>query len=263
MIDQGRNTASLTTPSICQASSAPLPSQAIAASHIEMVYQSGGQSTQVLKDIDLEIHTGDIQLLMGPSGSGKTTLLSILGGILKPTSGHVHLLGQDITQLSREKLAKFRLHNIGFIFQGFNLFDALTVSENVEVALKLKGYRPRAARLEVQHLLEQVGLAEKAKSLPKDLSGGQKQRVAIARALAGNPPLIMADEPTAALDSHSGQAVIELLRTLAKQSHRTVLMVTHDPRIQKVADRVVYLEDGQLMPTPEWSAMPHELDLSA
>ncbi|MEB3358863.1 MAG: ABC transporter ATP-binding protein [Synechococcales bacterium] len=263
MIDQGRNTTCLATPAICQKTSAPHSSQAIAATHIEMVYQSGGQSFQVLQDINLDIHAGDIQLLMGPSGSGKTTLLSILGGILKPTSGHVHLLGQDITQLSREKLAKFRLQNIGFIFQGFNLFDALTAAENVEVTLKMKGFRPRAARLEARRLLEQVGLGEKAQSLPRDLSGGQKQRVAIARALAGDPQLIMADEPTAALDSQSGQAVIELLRDLAKQSHRTVLMVTHDPRIQKVADRVVYLEDGQLTPMPEWSAMPQELDLSA
>jgi putative ABC transport system ATP-binding protein len=148
--------------------------------------------------------------------------------------------------MSRSQLAKFRLENIGFIFQGFNLFPALTAAENIEVALNLKGIRGRMARQQAQILLEQVGLADKAKNLPRDLSGGQKQRVAIARALAGNPQLIMADEPTAALDSHSGHAVIELLRQLAKEGGCTVLMVTHDSRIMDVADRVLHLEDGRL-----------------
>ncbi len=236
---------------------------AIAASDIEMVYQTGQQSVRVLKGIDLNVKQGDIQLLMGPSGSGKTTLLSILGGILKPTSGDVSLCGQSITKLSQSKLSQFRLDTIGFIFQGFNLFDALTAAENIEVALKMKGFRPRAARLEARALLDRVGLADRANQLPKNLSGGQKQRVAIARSLAGNPQIIMADEPTAALDSHSGQAVIELLRTLAKESGRTVLMVTHDPRVQKVADRVIYLEDGELKPLPEWAVDPNDIQLSA
>ncbi|MEB3232375.1 MAG: ABC transporter ATP-binding protein [Leptolyngbyaceae bacterium] len=220
--------------------------QAIAAQHINMVYHSGTRSQAVLKEVSLSIEPGTIQLLMGPSGSGKTTLLSILGGILSPTDGHVSLLGTDITTLSKHQLAKFRLHNIGFIFQGFNLFDALTATENIMVALKMRGMKPRQARQEALYWLEQVGLSDKAHHLPKSLSGGQKQRVAIARALAGNPALIMADEPTAALDSHSGQMVIEMLCNLAKQSDRTVLMVTHDPRIQNVADQVTYLEDGQL-----------------
>ncbi|NEQ96443.1 MAG: ABC transporter ATP-binding protein [Cyanothece sp. SIO2G6] len=227
--------------------------QAIAAQHIDMVYRTGNQSQTVLKDISLNIGSGTIQLLMGPSGSGKTTLLSILGGILSPTQGTVSLLGTDITSLSKRQLAKFRLNNIGFIFQGFNLFDALTAVENIVVALKMKGVRPRAARQEALYWLDQVGLADKAHHLPKNLSGGQKQRVAIARALAGNPPLIMADEPTAALDSHSGHVVIEMLCNLAKQNDRTVLMVTHDPRIQSVADQVTYLEDGQLQ-SPEASS---------
>ncbi|MEP0747041.1 ABC transporter ATP-binding protein [Trichocoleus sp. DQ-A2] len=211
-----------------------------------MVFQSGGSRFQALKRVNLEIFKGDIQLLMGPSGSGKTTLLSILAGILTPTAGSVHLLGEEITRMSRSQLAKFRLENIGFIFQGFNLFPALTAAENIEVALNLKGIRGRMARQQAQILLEQVGLADKAKNLPRDLSGGQKQRVAIARALAGNPQLIMADEPTAALDSHSGHAVIELLRQLAKEGGCTVLMVTHDSRIMDVADRVLHLEDGRL-----------------
>lgn len=219
---------------------------AIAAKGIEMVYRSGTQSFHALQDIHLEIAKGNIQLLMGPSGSGKTTLLSILAGILTPTSGSVFLLGEEITRMSRQQLSQFRLKNIGFIFQGFNLFPALTAAENIEVILKLKGHRAGAARKEARLLLEQVGLENKAKNLPQDLSGGQKQRVAIARALAGNPQLIMADEPTAALDSQSGHAVIALLRNLAKEGGRTVLMVTHDSRIIDVADRVAYLEDGVL-----------------
>ncbi|MGV0028015.1 ABC transporter ATP-binding protein [Phormidesmis priestleyi] len=222
---------------------------AIAARGVEMVYRSGGERFQALKGVDLDVKFGDVQLLMGPSGSGKTTLLSILAGILTPTQGSVRLLGEEITRLSSSKLAQFRLENIGFIFQGFNLFPALTSLENVEVALKLKGIRGAAARKQALDLLEQVGLVDKAKQHPQDLSGGQKQRVAIARALAGNPQLIMADEPTAALDSHNGHAVIDLLRNLAKEKKRTVLIVTHDPRIIDVADSVAYLEDGVLQAT--------------
>lgn len=213
-----------------------------------MVFQSGQQSFQVLKKIDWDIPRGDIQLLMGPSGSGKTTLLSILAGLLTPTTGKVYLLGQDITKMPRTKLSEFRLQNIGFIFQGFNLFPALTASENIEVVLNIKGIRGRSARNEAQLLLDHVGLGDKANQKPSNLSGGQKQRVAIARALAGKPRLIMADEPTAALDSRSGHTVIELLRQLAKEQGCTVLMVTHDPRIVDVADRVAYLEDGILQP---------------
>jgi putative ABC transport system ATP-binding protein len=220
--------------------------KAVVARGVEMVFHSGNQKYHALKNINLDIYRGDIQLLMGPSGSGKTTLLSILGGILTPTEGSVCLAGQDLTKMSRSQLAKFRLKNIGFIFQEFNLFPALTAVENVEVALKLKGFKGTSIRKEALFLLDQVGLLEKAKNLPRDLSGGQKQRVAIARALAGNPQFIMADEPTAALDSQSGHAVISLLRQLAKEHNRTVLMVTHDPRIVDVADRVTHLEDGVL-----------------
>jgi len=213
---------------------------------VEMVFQSGRQSYQVLKGIDWEIPKGSIQLLMGPSGSGKTTLLSILAGLLTPTVGHVYLLGEEITSMSRPKLAQFRLQNIGFIFQGFNLFPALTASENIEVVLNIKGVPKRLAQHQAQVLLEQVGLGDKANQKPSDLSGGQKQRVAIARALAGNPPLIMADEPTAALDSQSGHTVTDLLRKLAKEQGCTVLIVTHDSRVIDVADRVAHIEDGVL-----------------
>jgi putative ABC transport system ATP-binding protein len=218
----------------------------IIAEGVQMVYQSGHRRFQALQAVDWEIKSGDIQILMGPSGSGKTTLLSILAGLLTPTTGKVYLLGEEITQMSRSKLARFRRQNIGFIFQNFNLFPALTAAENVEVVLNIKGIRGKKARYQAQVLLEQVGLGFQANQKPADLSGGQKQRVAIARALAGNPPIIMADEPTAALDSHSGHTVIELLRRLAKEGGCTVLMVTHDPRIIDVADHVTYLEDGFL-----------------
>jgi putative ABC transport system ATP-binding protein len=224
----------------------PMPERVVIADNVEMEYRTGSQTFKALKGIDLEVYAGDIELLMGPSGSGKTTLLSILGGILTPTGGQVFLLNEEITRLSKTKLAKFRLENIGFIFQGFNLFPALTAAENVQVALKLKGIRGQACKDQAMHLLDQVGLADKAESQPRDLSGGQKQRVAIARSLAGKPKLILADEPTAALDSNSGRAVIQLLRNLAKEEGATVLMVTHDPRIVDIADQVVYVQDGEL-----------------
>ena len=220
--------------------------EAILVEGLEMTYQSGGEQFHALKQVNLTVQRGEIQLLMGPSGSGKTTLLSILAGMLAPTAGKVFLLGEEISGLSPRKLTKFRRDKIGFIFQGFNLFPALSAAENIEVALKLQGIRGRTARQQAMHLLEQVGLADKAKSLPRNLSGGQKQRVAIARALAGSPEAIMADEPTAALDSESGYAVTELLHRLAKEEGCTVLIVTHDPRITDIADRVAHLEDGQL-----------------
>jgi putative ABC transport system ATP-binding protein len=220
--------------------------QSIVVKGLEMTIQSGRQRFPILKGIDWNIQKGNVQLLMGPSGSGKTTLLSVLAGLMTPTAGHVYLLGKDITKMSRSQLAQFRLQNIGFIFQDFNLFPALTAAENVEVALNLKGIKGRAAKHEAQILLESVGLGDKADVKPANLSGGQKQRVAIARALAGNPQLIMADEPTASLDSQNGHAVMELLRQLAKERGCTVLMVTHDPRIQDLADSVAYMEDGVL-----------------
>jgi putative ABC transport system ATP-binding protein len=214
-----------------------------------MFFQSGRQEIPILKDLNWEAKRGSIELLMGPSGSGKTTFLSILAGLLTPTEGNVYLLGQEITKLSRKKRTAFRRQHIGFIFQNFNLFPALTAAENVEIILNIKGLQGKQARYEAQLLLEQVGLELYGNQKPRDLSGGQKQRVAIARALAGSPPLIMADEPTAALDSQSGHRITELLRQLAKDKGCTVLIVTHDPRIQDMADHITYLEDGHLKPT--------------
>ncbi|WP_013324277.1 ABC transporter ATP-binding protein [Gloeothece verrucosa] len=223
---------------------------AIATKGVEMVYQTQAGRFPILKGIDLEIPYGSVEILMGPSGSGKTTLLTILAGLLTPTSGSVKLLGQEITTMSRKQLAKFRLHHIGFVFQDFNLFPALTAAENIEMAFHLKGIRGREARRQTQSLLEQVDLGDKGGNLPSQLSGGQKQRVAIARALVGRPQLIMADEPTASLDSQSGYTVVQLLRQLAREAGCTVLMVTHDPRILDLADRVIHLEDGKLAQSP-------------
>jgi putative ABC transport system ATP-binding protein len=222
---------------------------------------SGGQSLQILKGINWEVPQGTIQLLMGPSGSGKTTLLSILAGLLSPADGSVSLLGTDITRLSATKLSQYRLKHIGFIFQDFNLFPALTARDNVELKLNLLGIRGRAARQQAECLLEQVGLADKMLLHPRYLSGGQQQRVAIARALAGNPPLIMADEPTASLDSTNGRLVMELLRNLARQHKATVLMVTHDPRIVDLADRIATMEDGLLRVQTTGFRSSYDLDL--
>jgi len=221
---------------------------AIQVQGVTKSYAEGAAAVRALHRIDLDIHSGEVTLLMGPSGSGKTTLLSIMGCILRPTSGQVFVAGTDVTQLNERELPRIRLSQIGFIFQGFNLFPALTVLENVALALDLKGISGRAAKDRAKELLSKVSLADKHNSYPADLSGGQKQRVAIARALAGDPAILLADEPTAALDSTSGRAVIDLLRGLAHERGRAVVVVTHDPRIMEFADRVVCLEDGKIAP---------------
>lgn len=185
-------------------------------------------------------------MLVGASGSGKTTLLSIMGCILKPSSGRLRVLEEDVTDLRESQLPRVRLANIGFIFQSFNLFPALTAGQNVEVVLELKGYKNKEARRLSQELLDQVGLEEKYHAYPSNLSGGQKQRVAIARALAGEPPIILADEPTAALDSTNGRKVIMLLRDLAHKRNSAVVIVTHDVRTLEFADRIVRIEDGRV-----------------
>jgi putative ABC transport system ATP-binding protein len=224
-----------------------LPDIAISARGIKKQFGDGDNSEWVLKGINLDVPQGTIQLLMGPSGSGKTTLLSILSGILTPTEGSVSLLGQEITQLSSDQVAEFRLQNIGFIFQEANLFPALTAVENVELAFQLKGFSRRAARAQALELLAQCDLSHRVKYLPHDLSGGQKQLVAIARAFAGGPRIIMADEPTASLDSQHGRTVVDLLTHFVKAGAHTVVMVTHDYRILDIADHISNLEDGTLI----------------
>ncbi|HET9359229.1 MAG TPA: ABC transporter ATP-binding protein [Vicinamibacterales bacterium] len=221
--------------------------KAISVRHVTKNYGEGHTTLRVLDDVDLDVDRGELVLLMGPSGSGKTTLLSIIGCILRPTSGVVRILGREVSSLDERDLPHVRLEHVGFVFQGFNLFPALTASQNIELVLHLKGRSRREGRHRAAALLDRVGLATKRDVLPADLSGGQKQRVAIARALASEPSIILADEPTAALDLHSGLSVIRLLRDLAHQRGRAVVLVTHDGRILEFADRVVRIEDGRIV----------------
>lgn len=219
---------------------------AIQVRGVAKTYAEGAARVAALEGVDLDVHKGQVLLLMGPSGSGKTTLLSIMGCILRCSAGSVQIAGTEITRLSERELPRVRLRHVGFVFQAFNLFPTLTAEENVEVALELKGIRGTRARKEARELLAQVHLADKCSAYPADLSGGQKQRVALARALAGNPEILLADEPTAALDSHTGRAVLELLCELAHQHNRAVVIVTHDNRIVDLGDRLVRLEDGKI-----------------
>ena len=220
---------------------------AIGVRDVIKTYAQGEAAMRALDGVDLDVSRGALVLLMGPSGSGKTTLLSIMGCILRPTSGSVRVLGRDVSSLPERALPRVRLDSIGFVFQGFNLFPTLTAQANVALALDLKGVARRDAARRAGALLEQVGLGGKLEAYPADLSGGQKQRVAIARAIAGDPPIILADEPTAALDTHSGHAVMDLLRTLAHERDRSVVIVSHDSRMLGYADRIVHLEDGRIV----------------
>jgi putative ABC transport system ATP-binding protein len=182
---------------------------------------------------------------MGPSGSGKTTLLSMLGALLRPTEGTIQLNGTVISALAESRLPEIRLRQFGFIFQDFNLLSALTTLENVAIVAELAGSRSREARRKATDLLKELGLGERLNFLPEKLSGGEKQRVAIARALVNDPALILADEPTANLDSKIGQEIMRLLRRIAKEQRRSVIIVSHDQRIKDIADRVLWLEDGK------------------
>lgn len=229
---------------------------AIAVRRLTKTYSEGASSSPALRGIDLDVEAGELMMLMGPSGSGKTTLLSIMGCILSPTSGSVRIGGKEVGNLNQKELPRVRLENIGFVFQGFNLFPTLTASENVELMLDLKGIRGAEAKRRAGELLEQVGLGDKLESFPADLSGGQKQRVAVARALAGDPKIILADEPTAALDSHTGRNVIEVVQRLAHERGRAVVVVTHDSRVLDFADRIVRIEDGVIAQTPDATGIP-------
>lgn len=220
--------------------------KAIEIKDLVKTYGSGETAVHALKGIDLEVLQGELLMLLGASGSGKTTLVSIIGCILSATTGSCKIHGVETIGLPQNRLPQIRLENIGFIFQAFNLFPALTVQENVEITLDLKGVRGAKARRKAIELLERVGLGSKLKSHPADLSGGQKQRVAIARALAGDPRIILADEPTAALDAESGQLVMDMLKELANEQDRAVVVVTHDNRIFKYADRLVHIDDGRI-----------------
>ena len=211
------------------------------------IYGTGETAVAALADATLEILPGDVTLIEGPSGSGKTTLISILGLLLKPTSGEVWLEGRNVAGLTERDLPALRARNFGFVFQGFNLFPALTALDNVAMAIQMKNPRAKDPRGEARRLLDLVDMGARADRLPADLSGGQKQRVAIARALGGNPPIIVGDEPTAALDTKTALSVMELLRELADTHGRAVVVVTHDPRLERFADRVVRVEDGRIV----------------
>jgi putative ABC transport system ATP-binding protein len=208
-------------------------------------YGTGATEVTAVKDVSLSVAPGEIVLIMGPSGSGKTTLLTMLGALLKPSQGEIQLNGDMISALAENRLPDIRLRQFGFIFQDFNLLSALTALENVAIVAELAGSKNGAARKKATELLSGLGLAERLNFLPEKLSGGEKQRVAIARALVNAPTLILADEPTANLDSKIGHEIMRLLRAIAKEQGRSVVIVSHDQRIKEIADRVLWLEDGQ------------------
>jgi putative ABC transport system ATP-binding protein len=210
------------------------------------VFQEGHEEVRVLNGVSLDLQAGEIVILEGPSGSGKTTFLSIVGCILTPTEGRVVVDGEVVDRDRPQRLPQIRKRSIGFVFQQYNLFPSLTALENVQYALKIKGRTGAAARAEAESTLASVGLHDRMHFLPRDLSGGQKQRVALARAIAGAPPLLLADEPTANLDTQMGGQIIELFHKSAKQDNRGILIVTHDPNVSRIADRVLQIRDGRI-----------------
>ena len=214
---------------------------------VSKIYGTGETAVRAVDRVSLSVQTGELVLLLGPSGAGKTTLLSLIGGLLHPTSGTIQVAGAELHTLSPSALSRFRLQQIGFVFQFFQLLSALSASENVEVVLRLGGFAPKAARQRAEELLVRLGLGARLTHLPAELSGGEKQRVALARALALHPPVLIADEPTGSLDSRSGEEVIRLLRQLVDEEHHTVLIASHDQRIIPVASRVLRCEDGRLV----------------
>jgi putative ABC transport system ATP-binding protein len=208
----------------------------------------GQRDTEVLAvdNVDLDVMPGEMVLVMGPSGSGKTTLLTMIGGLLKPTSGSVTIDGVEITALTEAGLTEIRRHTVGFIFQSFSLWETLSVQENVELVLNMAGIAGREAHQRARSLLVDRGLGGRLAFRTRDLSGGEKQRLSIARALANEPRLLLADEPTANLDSKHGRDVMRLLSDVTKDGNRAVIVVSHDQRIREVADRVLWLEDGRI-----------------
>lgn len=208
---------------------------------------AGAGLVVAVKGVCLELYPGDLTLLMGPSGSGKTTLLSILGCIMAPTTGTLTIAGDQVVGRSPEELAKIRRDHIGFIFQSYNLFPTLNAVENVRIALDVRGTTGFAATSRAEEVLRDVGLGHRLTNYPGNLSGGEQQRVAVARAIASSPSIVLADEPTAALDSENGNAVMTLLSRIAKEQRRSILAVTHDPRTLPYADRVIKIEDGRIV----------------
>ena len=220
---------------------------ALEARDVHKRFREGREEVPVLNGISLDLARGEVVAMEGPSGSGKTTLLSILGCILTPSAGHVVVDGQAVDARSNGKLPAIRRKSLGFVFQQYNLFPALTAIENVEYSLNVRGRRGREARREAERVLSEVGLDDRRDYLPRDLSGGQKQRIAIARALAGSAPILLADEPTANLDSTTGGQILDLFQGLARRENRALLVVTHDPKVRTIAERVLQIRDGRLV----------------
>ena len=227
---------------------------AICARGIIRDFEAGQSTIRVLHGIDADIRSGEMTYVVGESGSGKTTLISIMCGILWPTAGEVKVFGTDIYALSDTELVNFRLENIGFIFQQYNLIPSIDAAANAAVPLIAKGMDIKPAREKAMKLLEKLNIADQAEKLPNQLSGGQQQRVAIARALVHEPRLVVCDEPTAALDANSGRRVMDLLRDVAVAEDRACIIVTHDNRIFDLADRILVLEDGRV--THDAAEMP-------
>ena len=225
----------------------PVVSTTLEAEQLTKIYQEGAFQVPAVQDVTLTARAGEVVAILGPSGSGKTTLLSMLGCMLRPTSGSITIHGECVSDLDESQLPWVRRRYVGFIFQSFNLFAALSAAENVEVVLQLKGLERRTRRTEARRLLDLVGLGKRADFLPRDMSGGERQRVSIARALAGDPPLILADEPTANLDAKNGEQVMKLLHAVTRSDGRTVIIVTHDHRVMPYIDRSVRIEDGRLV----------------
>jgi len=219
-------------------------------------YGRGESRVRALRGVNLEIPLGELTMLVGPSGCGKTTLLSCIAGILEPDEGELEVLGSDLTRLSPRRKVAFRGRNIGFVFQQFNLLPALSAVENACVPLLILGRRRSAAVARAKELLVEMGMAERLHAPPGQLSGGQQQRVAIARALVHQPRLLVCDEPTSALDAKTGQAIMEILRRAAAESDRAVVVVTHDSRVFHFADRVAYMDDGQVVRVEEQTPVP-------
>jgi len=219
----------------------------IEATEIGMTLGAGAARVDALKGVNLSLAGGELTLLMGPSGSGKTTLLSVLGCMLSPTSGSVRIRGRSTSGLDPEQLAQVRRENVGFVFESYHLFPTLTAAENVRLALDVRGDRSPLVRAKADAALATVGLSHKANAFPRSLSGGEQQRVAVARAIVGDASVILADEPTAALDSENGQAVMTVLAEIAKDPARATFIVTHDPRITPFADRILRIEDGRIV----------------
>lgn len=223
-----------------------LMTPAVSCRGITKSFGSGDTAVQALAGIDVEVRPGQMTLLVGPSGCGKTTLISIVAGLLNPTAGEIEVLGEKLNRISSSQLVRFRAEKIGFVFQQYNLLPALTAVENAAIPLIIAGWkRPRAIE-KAASMLEQVGLEKRLNSLPRQLSGGQQQRVAIARALVHEPRLLVCDEPTAALDAQSGQVVMELLKKVAVQPDRAVIVVTHDSRVFSFGDRIITMSDGRI-----------------